>query len=142
MQSILTDDHRRIHPSGEEILMEKLTLSPLSHTWILDFDGTIVKHNGYKIDGIDSLLPGAAEFLASIPTSDMIVFLTSRTEEYRYITEEFLQANSIRYDHIIFGAPYGERILINDDKPSGLKMGIAEKNMQPQIILITGASSG
>lgn len=46
MQSILTDDHRRIHPSGEEILMEKLTLSPLSHTWILDFDGTIVKHNG------------------------------------------------------------------------------------------------
>lgn len=31
----------------------------------------------------------------------------------------------MRYDHIIFEAPYGERILINDDKPSGLKMSIA-----------------
>lgn len=27
---------------------ETLTLSPLSHTWILDFDGTLVIHNGYK----------------------------------------------------------------------------------------------
>lgn len=112
--------------------MKKLTLSPLSHTWILDFDGTIVKHNGYKIDGTDSLLPGAAEFLASIPTSDMVVFLTSRTEEYRFITEKFLQANSIRYDHIIFGAPYGERILINDDKPSGLKTGIAVNRIRDE----------
>ena len=53
----------------------------------------------------------------------MIVFLTSRTEEYRLKTIEFLKKNNVRYDHIIFDAPYGERILINDDKPSGLKMG-------------------
>ena len=26
--------------------------------------------------------------------------------------------------HIIFNAPYGERILVNDDKPSGLHMSI------------------
>lgn len=31
----------------------------------------------------------------------------------------------MRYDGIIFGAPYGERILINDRKPSGLAMAIA-----------------
>ena len=55
----------------------------------------------------------------------MIVFLTSRTEKYRQMTEAFLNTNQIRYDQIIFGAPYGERILINDDKPSGLKMGYA-----------------
>ncbi len=102
-----------------------MVFSSLGHTWILDIDGTIVKHNGYKLDGYDSLLPGAMEFLSSIPEKDMIVFLTSRTEEYRTITEKFLNANKIRYDHIIFNAPYGERILINDDKPSGLKMGIA-----------------
>lgn len=101
----------------------KLVLSNLGHTWILDLDGTIVKHNGYKIDGEDSFLPGAREFLDSIPDKDMIVFLTSRTDEYKDSTEKFLRENNVRYDHIIFNAPYGERILINDDKPSGLKMG-------------------
>lgn len=102
---------------------KKLVLSSLGHTWILDLDGTMVKHNGYKIDGVDSFLPGAEDFLKSIPDKDMIVFITSRTDEYREITEGFLKENEIRYDYIIFGAPYGERILINDDKPSGLKTG-------------------
>ena len=55
----------------------------------------------------------------------MVVFITSRTDEYREKTIEFLKRNSIRFDHIIFNAPYGERILLNDDKPSGLKMGMA-----------------
>lgn len=36
--------------------------SPLAKTWILDIDGTIVKHNGYKIDGYDTLLEGVKEF--------------------------------------------------------------------------------
>ena len=107
------------------MISQKIVLSTLGHTWILDLDGTIVKHNGYKIDGEDSFLPGAKVFLDSIPEKDMIVFLTSRTEEYRDITEEFLEKQNVRYDHIVFNAPYGERILINDDKPSGLKMGIA-----------------
>lgn len=105
--------------------MNKLVLSSLGHTWILDLDGTIVKHNGYKLDGKDSFLSGAKEFLDFIPDKDMIVFITSRTYEYQEITEKFLQDNGIRYDHIIFNAPYGERIIINDDKPSGLKTGIA-----------------
>ena len=34
----------------------------------------------------------------------------------------FLKENGIRYNQIIFNAPYGERIVINDDKPSGLHM--------------------
>ena len=102
-----------------------INLSPLGHTWILDIDGTIVKHNGYKIDGVDTLLDGAAEFLAGIPEGDMIIFVTSRAEEYRGLTVDFLRKNHIRYDHIIFGAPYGERILINDRKTSGLDMSVA-----------------
>ena len=32
---------------------------------------------------------------------------------------------SSQYNFIIFNAPYGERILMNDDKPSGLRMGVA-----------------
>lgn len=105
--------------------MDKLTLSTLGHTWILDLDGTIVKHNGYRIDGQDSFLLGAREFLKRLPKKDMIVFITSRTDESREITENFLRKNGIHYDHIIFNAPYGERILFNDDKPSGLRMGVA-----------------
>lgn len=102
--------------------MKELILSNLGHTWILDLDGTIVKHNGYKIDGEDTFLDGAKEFLNSIPVEDMIIFLTSRTEEYRELTECFLRENGVRYNHIIFGAPFGERILVNDKKKSGLAM--------------------
>ena len=100
----------------------EIVLSNMGHTWIIDLDGTIVKHNGYKIDGIDSLLPGCKEFLENISHSDMIVFLTSRNVEYSEITEKFLKNEGIKWDFIIYGAPYGERILINDDKPSGLQM--------------------
>ncbi len=105
--------------------MDDIILSTLGHTWILDLDGTIVKHNGYKIDGHDSMLDGAESFLHGIPDKDMVIFLTSRTDDLRESTETFLREHGIRYDHIIYNAPYGERILINDNKPSGLVTGIA-----------------
>ncbi len=108
----------------------ELTLSILAHTWILDLDGTIVVHNGYKLYGEDRLLDGAEDFLKSIPSEDMIIFLTSRKLEYKEITEKFLKKHEIRYNHIIYEAPYGERVLINDDKPSGLKMGYAVNSIR------------
>ena len=100
-------------------------LSPLNKTWIFDIDGTVAKHNGYKIDGYDTILDGAKEFIDNLPADDMIVFVTSRTDEYRQLTVDFLKNSGIRYDHIIFNAPYGERIIINDKKPSGLEMSLA-----------------
>lgn len=108
---------------GKELA--ELSLSPLRHTWILDLDGTLVKHNGYKHDNEDRFLDGAETFLAAIPPEDMVILLTSRKEEIRDQTEDFLKRHGIRYDLIIYNAPYGERILINDDKPSGLRMAIA-----------------
>ena len=103
--------------------MKEIVLSSLNHTWFIDIDGTICKHNGYKIDGHDTLLPGAKEFFESIPKEDLIVFVTSRTDEYKELTISFLKENNIRYNQIIFNAPYGERIVVNDNKPSGLEMG-------------------
>ena len=100
-------------------------MSSLGKTWLFDLDGTIVKHNGYKIEGIYSLLDGAKDFLDALPENDRIIFLTSRTMEYQEETLKFLLDKGIRYDHIIFGLPYGERILVNDEKPSGLKMSYA-----------------
>lgn len=101
---------------------EALVLSTLPKTWIFDLDGTLLKHNGYKIDGKDTILPGVLEYLMEIPKEDRIIILTSRTDEYRQMTVEFLQQNKIRYDEILFNMPMGERILVNDRKPSGLDM--------------------
>ena len=104
---------------------ERCIISPLAKTWVLDLDGTVVKHNGYKLDGRDSLLSGAKEFFQRLPSEDMVVFLTSRPPELAEMTEAFLHENGLRFDAILYGAPYGERILINDRKPSGLKTAIA-----------------
>ncbi len=105
--------------------LTEISLSSLGHTWILDLDGTLVKHNGYKLDGKDSFLEGAEAFLNGIPLKDMVIILTSRAEETRDQTESFLREHGIRYDLILYNVPYGERILINDDKPSGLRTAIA-----------------
>lgn len=102
-------------------MKNEMVLSNLNHTWIFDLDGTLVKHNGYLIDGVDTLLPGVVDFFKNnIKDNDFVVIITSRTDKYKQLTIEFLKQNNIRYDNIIFNAPMGERILINDAKPSGL----------------------
>ncbi len=105
-------------------MKENLRLSPLGKTWIFDFDGTLVEHNGYK-SGADHWLPGAKEFLQRIPAEDYVLILTAREESAREATEAFLRREGIRYDDIKFQMPMGERILLNDSKPSGLKMSYA-----------------
>lgn len=100
-------------------------MSNLNKTWLIDIDGSIVKHNGHKIDGFDSFLPNAREFLISIPKNDCIIFLTARNKNEIKIFKKFLKAHKIRFDFIIPNLPFGERILINDIKPSGLKTAIA-----------------
>lgn len=96
-----------------------IKLSPLTHTWILDLDGTLVVHNGYK-SGEDVFLPGALEFLRSIPTQDTVIILTARELGAKEKTTEFLDKHGVRYSQIIFEIPMGERVLVNDTKPSGL----------------------
>ncbi|MFR2395699.1 MAG: hypothetical protein ACLS7H_06630 [Parasutterella sp.] len=104
--------------------MDKLFLSPLSKTWILDVDGTILKHNGYKHGG-DVVLPGVKETFSKFAKEDKIILLTARKKEQKNALENFLKINKIRFDEIIFEVPVGERILINDSKPSGLITAIA-----------------
>lgn len=104
--------------------MDRSNFSDLNKTWLFDLDGTLVKHNGYKYGG-DQLLPGVKEFFEQIPQNDAIIILTARSSEFRTITENFLFKNNIRFDNIIFDLPVGERILYNDQKPSGLKTAYA-----------------
>ena len=103
----------------------KLILSTLPKTWIFDLDGTLLKHNGYKLDGEDSMLEGAKEYLDSLPKEDRIVIFTSRKEIYSETTLDFLDRNAVRYDDILFEMPMGERIIVNDRKPSGIDMAVA-----------------
>ena len=110
--------------AGADMSESKLILSTLPKTWIFDLDGTLVKHNGYKIDGHDTLLAGAKEYLDALPDDDYILILTSRTDEYKEMTLEFLEQNGIRYDEILFNMPMGERIVVNDRKPSGIDMAV------------------
>lgn len=109
----------------DKVKSDGLVISSLPHTWLFDIDGTIVKHNGYKTSGKDVLLPGVKKFFNELPQHDMIILLTARKEKYRVQTEKFLQNNGIHYDMLIMELPAGERILVNDDKPSGISMGYA-----------------
>ena len=106
-------------------MKEELVLSTLPKTWVFDLDGTLLKHNGYMIDGVDTILSGTLEYLETIPKEDRIVIFTSRTDEYKEMTLDFLQKHRIRYDEILFNMPMGERIIVNDRKPSGIDMSVA-----------------
>ena len=104
--------------------MEDLKLSSLPKTWIFDLDGTILVHNGYKKGG-DRILPGVKEVFDKIPETDHILILTARKEEVLESTIGFLKDNGIRYNNILADIPFGERILLNDMKDSGLKTAYA-----------------
>ena len=116
--------------------MEKaISLSTLPKTWIFDLDGTLVKHNGYKIDGEDTLLDGVKEYLDGLPKEDTVVILTARLEDCKAQTLAFLRGHDIRFDHILFQMPVGDRILVNDRKPSGLDMAVALNLERDQFVL-------
>lgn len=102
-----------------------LKFSSLNKTWILDIDGTLVKHNGYKIDGKDTLLDGVKEFFANLSADDKVIMLTARKNEYLEELKTFLKENNLRYDYLLTDMPMGERILVNDRKLSGLDMSFA-----------------
>ena len=105
--------------------MKKIILSSLPKTWIFDVDGTLVIHNGHLRPEGDSLLPGVKDFFDNVDDNDVIVLLTARTAEEIPELKRFLNENGIRYNEIIPNMPTGERILINDCKPSGLKTAYA-----------------
>jgi len=108
-------------------------------TWIIDLDGTIVSHNGYK-KGKDLLLDGVSDFFKkNINVNDIVIITTSRQKKYKNQTIKFLKENEISYNYIIFDLPYGERILINDNKPDGTettKCISLERNLGLQNIFV------
>jgi len=112
-----------------------LELSSLEKTWMLDVDGTILKHNGH-LNGGDIVLDGVIEFFENLDAKDKVILLTARKEQHKENLEIFLKNNKIRYDNIIYDMPFGERILVNDKKPSGLSTAYAiNKERDGQFII-------
>lgn len=110
------------------VTMAELRLSTLPKTWVIDVDGVVFRHNEYKALGekeVEKPLPGVKEFFARIPAGDSIILLSARKGGFREKTTEALKAAGIRFDALLLGLPTGERILINDEKPDGLKTAYA-----------------
>ena len=97
-----------------------IKLSKLPRTWLIDLDGTILLHNSH-INSENTILKGVKSFWKKIRKIDKIVILTAREKKYKRATIIFLKKEKLRYDHIIFDLNVGERILLNDKKPDGLK---------------------
>ena len=112
-------------PTNYNLNMIPFELSTLQHTWFIDIDGTIFKHEGLWEDGEDTLLPGVQELWNTIPADDCIILTTGRNSHFASETEQALKKFKLRYDKIIFDLPVGERIIVNDTKPSGLETAIA-----------------
>jgi len=96
-------------------------LSNLPKTWLIDVDGVIFPHNGYLDSASETPLPGVLDFFRELPDGHEVVLLSARTERYRKQTEDQLGRWRIRYAALLLGLPVGERILINDEKPRGLR---------------------
>ena len=65
------------------------------------------------------------KFFENLPTSDKVILMTARKEEFIPALKKFLKENNIHYDYLLTDMPMGERILVNDRKPSGLNMAHA-----------------
>ncbi len=117
------------------LILNKLKkLSNLPKTWLLDIDGVIFIHNYYLNHKRDKLNQEVKKLLKLIKKEDYVILLTARDKKYKKFTEESLKKFKIKYDKIIFNLPKGERILINDIKPRGLKTAIAiniKRNFSP-----------
>ena len=104
---------------------EPLKLSGLPKTWFIDLDGTVLVHNPGLAEP-DRLLPGVKEFWAkAIRLEDRVILVTARDPQFETATRVFLAMQELRFDQLIMGLPTGERIVINDKKPSGLHTAIA-----------------
>ena len=56
--------------------MKKIKLTKnMGHTWFVDLDGTILKHNGYILDKKDTLLKGVKKFFSQIPKKRIVAIL-------------------------------------------------------------------
>ena len=91
-------------------------------TLFIDIDGCLIKHKGNLSKQIleePEVLPGVIEKLNQWEgEGHKIILTTGRKESMRKATEKQLSKVGIFYDQLIMGINRGERIIINDSKPT------------------------
>jgi hydroxymethylpyrimidine pyrophosphatase-like HAD family hydrolase len=91
-------------------------------TVICDIDGTLIEHRGAAsrhMSNSPKILPYVIDRLEEWDLKGYsIVLLTGRKESMRNKTEQQLEMCGIFYDQLIMGVGGGQRILINDLKPT------------------------
>jgi mannose-6-phosphate isomerase-like protein (cupin superfamily) len=96
-------------------------------TIFCDIDGTLIKHFGSLTEQINlekniTALPNANDAINLWDKLGyQIILITGRRESCRQITETQLSTLNIFYDKLIMGIGNGDRIIINDKKPHGIK---------------------
>ncbi len=101
-------------------------MSTSPKTVFCDIDGTLLKHHGdifANAAGAGAeILPGVYDALKEWERRNYrIVLITGRKESQRKATEEILHSLHIPYDVLLMGLPNGDRVLINDRKPEGVR---------------------
>ena len=79
--------------------------------YLIDIDGTVCddipNEEPWRMKDA-KVFPGALSTLNKwFEQGHIITFFTSRTEEHRAVTEEWLNANGLKYHGILFGKPRG-----------------------------------
>lgn len=97
-----------------------LEMSCLSKSWFVDIDGVLAEHNAY-LHGKDVWLDSSLKFLESLSSGDKIILTTSRKPEDVTSLVAELKSRGIEVHSVITELPHGERIVVNDSKPSGLR---------------------
>lgn len=65
------------------------------------------------------------------------MLMTARKAEYQDSLKRFLVKNNIRFDYLLTDMPQGERILVNDRKPSGLQTAYAVNKNRDQALSLS-----
>lgn len=94
----------------------------MNRTLFIDIDGTLIRHQVFlekMLSEPPEILPGVDKQLRSwYNEGDAIILTTARPEWAREITEKQLRTIDISYHQLIMDCTNGERILINDEKPT------------------------
>jgi hydroxymethylpyrimidine pyrophosphatase-like HAD family hydrolase len=94
-------------------------------TIFCDIDGTLLFHKGDIVKNIleqPIILPNVIESIKQWEKLNYkIILTTGRKECTREQTEQQLSKVGIIYDYLIMGITNGDRIIINDKKPNGIK---------------------
>ena len=115
-------------------LKEWLSFKGKTKTYFIDIDGVVVKNSAEYWEPYWGTTEGIAENVETIKklheSGSQIIFVTTRKEEYRKITEEQLARLGLKYHSLVMGAYHTTRVLINDfansnSYPSALAINIA-----------------